>query len=158
MSRVQEVVVDLTGMRLGLHVGRKVPARDAGDPGVRTAQFAHEFGDNGLVLSVCDASFGPGLNRLAETINRVVGPSCLPGPVALDAAGLPACTVKLRDGIVGPAAVPSCVASAGALPCWQLVSEPSCSSGQALDVSVDPSTSSVYSSVIATYDCAKGAG
>src|SRR6185436_17645272 len=32
-----------------------------GDPGVRTAQLAQAFGNNGVELSVCDDSFGPGL-------------------------------------------------------------------------------------------------
>ena len=126
-----------------------------GDPGVRTAQFAQQFGTNGLVLSVCDGSFGPGLDRVAATINQAVGPTCIPGPVALDSAGQPNCKVMLRDGMLTPEPVPSCAASRGVAPCWQLVPTARCSPGQALEVSVDPSAPHVYSSVIATYDCAK---
>ena len=126
-----------------------------GDPGVRTAQFAQEFGANGLVLSVCDGSFGPGLQRVAETINRAVGPACIPGPVALNSDGQPNCTVMLRDGMSAPRPVPSCAVNGGVAPCWQLVSAPGCSPGQALEISVDPNAPHLYQTVVATYNCAK---
>jgi hypothetical protein len=125
-----------------------------GDPGVRTAQFAQQFGDNGLVLSVCDGSFGPGLATVAATINRNLGPTCIPS-VSLDSAGDPDCKVALRDGMLPPASIPSCHASGGLAPCWRLVPAPTCSPGLALEVSVDPNTPHVYSPLVATYDCAK---
>ena len=130
------------------------PGRPLGDPGVRTAQFAQQFGANGLVLSVCDGSFGPGLQRVAETINRVVGTACIPGPVALTSDGQPNCKVMLRDGTTAPQPVPSCAAQRRRTPCWQLVSAPGCSPGQALEVSVDPNAPRLDQSV-ATYSCAK---
>ena len=125
-----------------------------GDPGVRTAQFAQQFGTNGLVLSVCDGSFGPSLQRVAEAINRVVGPTCVPGPIPLDSTGQPDCKVMLRDGMLPPAAIPSCADSGGLAPCWQLNPTPRCSPGQAIEVSTDPNAPHVYD-VVALYKCAK---
>lgn len=130
------------------------PDGRTGDPGVRTAQLTQQFGTNGLVLSVCDGSFGPSLQRVAEAINRAVGPACIPGPVALDATGQPSCKVMLRDGMTALAPVPSCAVSGGVAPCWRLVPASGCRSAQAMEVSVDPNASYVYSS-IATYECAK---
>ena len=40
------------------------------DPAVRVAQFAQAFGANGLLLSACADNYAPGLQRLAELLNR----------------------------------------------------------------------------------------
>jgi len=125
-----------------------------GDPGVRTAQFAEAFGTNGVQLSVCDDSFGPGLARVATIINGLLGPTCIPGPVALNSAGQPDCKVELTAGTVGPSTVPACADNGGVAPCWQLETTAGCS-GKTLEVSADPNIPASSASVV-RYDCAKG--
>ncbi|HMF40606.1 MAG TPA: hypothetical protein VKQ32_07925, partial [Polyangia bacterium] len=122
------------------------------DPGVRTAQLVGEFGANGLDLSICDASFGPSFQRTGDLINSLLGPRCLPGRIGLKAStGEPDCTVTEHDGSVSTA-IPSCVDSANALPCWSLQTVSTCASGQSLAVTADPNAST---SATITYDCAK---
>ena len=125
-----------------------------GDPGVRTAQFAEAFGTNGVQLSVCDDSFGPGLARVATIINGLLGPTCIPGPVALNSAGQPDCKVELTAGTVGPSTVPACADNGGVAPCCQLETTAGCS-GKTLEVSADPNIPASSASVV-RYDCAKG--
>jgi hypothetical protein len=133
------------------------PDGSYGDPGVRTAQFAGEFGFNGLQFSICNGSFGTALDRVARQINQVLGPSCIPGPIGLNAAGQPDCTVveQLVDsaGRNVTATVQSCTENNNTAPCWQLGTDASCP-GQVLNVSPDPNLPSSYQPVV-TYDCAK---
>jgi hypothetical protein len=125
-----------------------------GDPGVRTAQLARAFGRNGVQLSVCDDSFGPGLEGVATMINELLGPACIPGPIGLNAAGQPDCKVELTNGTVGwVATVAACADNGGVAPCWQLATTAACS-GQTLEVSPDPNVPASSTSVF-RYDCAK---
>jgi hypothetical protein len=39
------------------------------DPAVRISRFVEQFGSNGQMLSICDASFAPALDRIAQQIN-----------------------------------------------------------------------------------------
>jgi hypothetical protein len=43
-----------------------------GDPGVRIAQAVSAFGANGLLSSLCEASFGPALQQIAQRIGTVL--------------------------------------------------------------------------------------
>ena len=128
-----------------------------GDPGVRNAQLAEEFGINGLQLSVCDASFGPGLARFAAAINQTLGPPCVQGPVGLNSSGQPDCKVTEMQpdgaGHIISSHVPSCADSANLAPCWQLETSATCPD-QILQVSPDPNIPSSIP-VTVTYDCAK---
>jgi hypothetical protein len=36
---------------------------------VRISRFVEQFGSNGQMLSICDASFAPALDRIAQQIN-----------------------------------------------------------------------------------------
>jgi len=128
-----------------------------GDPGVRIAQFAGEFGFNGSRASICDGTFATSLDRVARQINQVLGPSCIPGAIGLNSAGQPDCRVveQLTDSSgrnVGHT-VPSCTEVDGAAPCWQLGTDASCP-GQILNVSPDPGVPTSGRTVFA-YDCAK---
>jgi hypothetical protein len=124
-----------------------------GDPGVRTAQFAQEFGPNGMVGSVCDGSFAPSLERAATMINGLLGPACIPGEVGLNSVGQPDCKVSRLDWQGRNAPVPSCTDSGDLAPCWRLTTTAKCT-GQTLEVSPDPSASS-FPSTVFDYDCAK---
>ena len=46
-----------------------------GDPAVRISDFATAFGANGLVLSICDASYAPAFDKVAQQIGRALNPS-----------------------------------------------------------------------------------
>lgn len=125
------------------------------DPGVRTTQLVSEFGAHGLMVSICDQSFAPGIQRTGELINGLLGPPCLPGPVGTSAAtGQPACKVTEHYGTVNQT-VPSCIDSGDAAPCWQVQSAPTCGAdGISLSISADPNVP-LSATVTASYDCAK---
>jgi hypothetical protein len=129
-----------------------------GDPGVRNAQLVQDVGVNGLQLSVCDDSFGPGLARVAMLINRTLSQACIPGQVASNAAGQPDCKVTQTSlngsgQPMSPAAVPSCADSGDSPPCWQLQTTASCP-GQSLTVLPDPDLPASGQGKV-NYDCAK---
>src|SRR5262249_39581033 len=91
------------------------------DPGVREQQLAAELGKNGLVLSICDTSFAPVLDRIAQQINSLLAPPCIPALISLDPrTGLPDCQVTEHDGSVSKT-LPACADNGGVPPCWQLV-------------------------------------
>jgi hypothetical protein len=124
-----------------------------GDPGVREAQLVHEFGSNGLLLSVCDASYAPSLDRVAQMLNSSIsGPLCIPGAIGLNSMQQPDCTVTVVDGGVSHA-VPSCADVGGAAPCWQAKIDAACGQGRTLAISYDPNTSAA--SLTVSYSCAK---
>jgi hypothetical protein len=124
-----------------------------GDPGVRTSQLVYEFGVNSLELSVCDSSLGPSLAQTARLINRVLGPSCLPGVVALNSAGEPDCKVteSLPWHTTEPATVPACADNNNTPPCWQIDMRANCP-GQTISVMPDPN---IADTVTFSYDCRK---
>ena len=130
------------------------------DPSVRIAQFVNEFGPNGLTLSICDDTFAPSLNRIADLINQNLTPPCLTQAIA-DKPGTsdPDCTVVShtpRDqGSPIDATVPYCGSNGGAPPCWRLVpsTDPATCTGQIVDISADPAVSTATAQN-ATINCA----
>src|SRR4029079_19443893 len=93
------------------------------DPGVRVAQFVGEFG--GLVLSICDDTFAPSLDKIADLINKTLEPPCITQAIASKpGTSDPDCTVvsHLSDGSGGSIekTVPYCGANNNVAPCWQL--------------------------------------
>jgi hypothetical protein len=142
-------------------IGHSCVASDTSfaDPGVRTQALAQEFGTNGLTLSICDNNLGPVLDRVATSINRLGGPLCLPGIVALDPqTGRPDCKVTERYGTGAGTtvnkAVSACSDNGNVAPCWQLTVAPGCDVAPTIVVSLDP-TVPLSSSVTVSYDCAK---
>jgi hypothetical protein len=130
------------------------------DPAVRVSQLVSEFGRNGLLLSICDASFAPALDRIAQLISQSLTPPCIPQAIATKAGSSdPDCTVvsHTSSGAGAPidAPVPYCGSNGGAVPCWQLEAGPCTdgSSGQIVRISADP-TISTEASQNATVDCA----
>ncbi len=115
-------------------------------PGIRQAQLAHAFGDNGAVVSICANDFSPALARIGDLIGGVFRPACLRG-VLTDVAGGVAirggqkrisCTVTDVEGAgIEPGSqtvVPACAQNGGAMPCWQPDADPvSCPAGVSPD-------------------------
>jgi hypothetical protein len=114
------------------------------DPGVRVSQLVNEFNANGLVLSICDASFAPSLDRIAQLINASLQPPCIQGQVAMKPGTQdPDCTVishtSDHNGGFIDSTVQPCSANGGVAPCWML-SAGMCTggNGQVVSVSADP--------------------
>ena len=126
------------------------------DPSVRVTEFVQQFGGNGLTLSICDNSFAPALQRIADEIGRVLEPPCITGNIAMKPGGGPDCTVISHtgngSGMVVDSNVPSCAEAPGVLPCWELVAGMNCT-GQTMQVNNDPNAPPVASQN-ATVGCA----
>jgi len=103
----------------------------------------NQFGSNGLLLSICDPSFAPALERFATQLNAVVAQPCVTGQVA-KRPGTTAddCTVvsTTRDaaGQLVETAVPACADTGGVGPCWRLTAGVNGCAGQSVDVVPDP--------------------
>ncbi len=108
-----------------------VSAGDASfaDPGVRIGEWVQQFGRNGVLQSICDSSFRPAMQRIADEIGRVMGPRCITGVFAdksPDMAGTQF-DCKVTDQVAGhDVAVPSCEENSNAHPCWHLDADSSC--------------------------------
>jgi hypothetical protein len=92
------------------------------DPGVRTAQLVGQFGGNGLLSSICDADFGPALDRVAAWIGAALAGPCITEAIADDAARAgyqPQCSAQVWVGNASQGA-PSCADNGGTAPCWSL--------------------------------------
>jgi hypothetical protein len=101
------------------------------DPGVRIGEWAKAFGRNHVLQSICDASFRPAMQLIADELGRLIGPKCVSGVINKDANGEYACAVSdaIGDGNSGnttSAVVPACSANGGGHPCWHLDGDPKC--------------------------------
>ena len=101
-----------------------------GDPGVRTNQLAAQFADNGFASSICDADFGPALERLAAQIGAKMAGPCISEPIADDPARAgyqPQCTAEMfsttAQGSITSQSLPACADNGGAAPCWSLATD-----------------------------------
>jgi len=128
------------------------------DPGVRVAQFVSEFGANGLRMSICENSFGPSLDQIAQLINARLQPPCITQTIQPDANGDPTCIVTghaTTNGNTVDTTIPYCpTAPAGTLPCWRLrapMAGETCG-GQILQVDIDMNASTATSQN-ATVNC-----
>jgi hypothetical protein len=118
------------------------------DPAVRISAFVNAFGSNGVLASICDASYSSSMAAIAAKIGALISPKCISGTIQQDASGNPNCTVINEFKINGSPTqltetVPACATSPGAAPCWQFLAanDPNnnCGGiGQALSVSADP--------------------
>jgi hypothetical protein len=116
------------------------------DPSVRIAQWVQAFGANGTFDSICNASFAPALQRIAEEIGKRVAPyRCL----AMPGAQANCTFVDHVFDVTGTRVdtpVPACANNGGATPCWELVTDARCGAGRlvnvhrATDVSIPAST------------------
>jgi len=72
-----------------------------GDPAVRITQFVKAFGDNGIVGSVCDPTYGSTVTAIVDKIGqRLAGatPSTVGGTGGSSGAALPVCANGLNTG------------------------------------------------------------
>jgi hypothetical protein len=128
-----------------------------GDPGVRTAQFIQEFGANGLVASVCDASYAPALQQTAALIGTMTGPPCLTALLADDPkkpGQQPECSVtlhQLKNGAYVDSALPGCADNGNVAPCWTLSPGVATCSGFAVSVLEAAATATARDTV--TFEC-----
>jgi hypothetical protein len=100
------------------------------DPAVRTNLLAAQFGDNGFASSICDADFGPALERLATKLGAAIAGRCISEPIADDtsrAGYQPRCTAELYasngSGSYTSQSLPACADNGGAAPCWSLATD-----------------------------------
>jgi len=113
------------------------------DPAVRVDEWVRAFGANGVFQVICNDSFRDALQVIATRLGKLIGDPCVEGKV-LDTAGNlwmqggaapPDCAVvdhSYNDqGIKIDTAVPSCVTSGGAAPCWEIQGQGGmCKAGQ----------------------------
>jgi hypothetical protein len=116
------------------------------DPSVRIKTWVDGFGRNGLFMPICAPSFAPSLQLIAAEIGKVLGPKCVEGQLLDNDPNTPDvqpdCQVSDRgftaEGNAVESAVPSCDASGGARPCWNLVDDAdNCPGAKVLQVTRD---------------------
>jgi len=134
------------------------------DPAVRISQFVNAFGANGVLASICDASYQSSMSAIAQKIGALLKPKCVAGTIQT-VNGQPNCTVINEVTNLGKTTnitVPSCASAPGAAPCWALNPPDmnnNCPAGtQALTVSTDPANMNPDSldSVIQCETCVAG--
>jgi len=110
--------------------------RSYADPAVRIAELVGKFGDNGRLVSICEADFAPALGNVASNIARYVNAPCILGRVA-KRPGTTAddCTVVDADTAH---TVASCDDTGGAGECWHLVPGGDSCAGVSVVVQADP--------------------
>jgi hypothetical protein len=101
------------------------------DPGVRIWQWVQAFAGNCVFESICNASFTPALQRIAEEIGRKIGSQCVQGNILgtnnmpWNGAGVPDCNVTQHaystTGERVDTTIPPCTTPAGTQYCWRLV-------------------------------------
>ena len=62
-------------------------------PGERFIQVAREFGDNGVIKSICTDDFGPALDVIIDKIAAQLSGACLPRRLPVNSQGLVECDV-----------------------------------------------------------------
>jgi len=99
------------------------------DPGVRIKAFVDQFGSNGLTTSICEDSFAPALDTIAELINVKLRQSCIAGQVAnKPGTSQPDCTVvnhvRNSENQIIDQPVAACADNGNTAPCWRLIDPP----------------------------------
>jgi len=130
-----------------------------GDPGVRTQQLAAAFGNNGLVLSICDASFSPSMDGAGTLLKSLIAAPCLPGSIGgTPTLSGPDCKVTEHyvdgNGASVDTDVPSCADNGNAGPCWKLQRMQAACAHPALRITPDPAVPNPGSETF-SYDCAR---
>ena len=126
------------------------------DPGVRTNQLVAQFGDKGFASSICDADYGPALERLAAQIGAALAGRCISEPIADDPARAgyqPQCTAEVfysnGQGGTTSQSLPSCADNGGTAPCWSLSTDAAGCQRPTITLAAAPPTPTV-----ARYQCA----
>jgi hypothetical protein len=97
-----------------------------GDPAVRIQTWVDAL--NGTFVSICDDTFAPALQKIAEAIGKAIGPQCVEGKLVdkdlMTPGTQPECIVTdvstNAQGNKIETPVPACTAG-GPMPCWEIV-------------------------------------
>jgi hypothetical protein len=130
-----------------------------GDPGVRTRDLVTQFGNNGLVLSICDVSFAASLDLAGTLLKSLIAAPCLPGSIgATPTLSGPDCKVTEHyvdgTGVPVDTDLPSCADNGNTGPCWKLQRMQAACAHSALRITPDPNVPNPGSETF-TYDCAR---
>lgn len=90
--RMQERI-DTMAMTPRLVPSCNVPGRGIAFPPRRIVQVAQQFGENGVVQSICQENFGPALDAIIEKIANQLRGACLPRALNPDSTGEVGCDV-----------------------------------------------------------------
>jgi hypothetical protein len=130
----------------------------AGVPGVRLAQFVNSF-PNGVLGSVCDASYAPVMQAIATKVGALPRLPCLTGNIQLNGAGVPDCSVTAYftdpAGRVERTVYQNCAANGNTPPCWSLATGDATCTGQLFKVTEPTNAQSLNVSVSCSL-CAPG--
>ena len=133
------------------------------DPGIRIGEWVKEFGRNGVIQSICDASFEKSMQRIADEIGRVLGPKCVSGAFTDKDPTTPGtqydCAVSdhvldAGNGKPGDSIVQSCDENGNAHPCWHFEPDAHCQApgagAQSFKLTIDrdgPAPSGLFSTI-----------
>jgi hypothetical protein len=99
-------------------------------PAIRLKAFVDAFGEDGSWHSICGGDLSGAMAAIGTTVQKVIDDTCLAArPADLDPK-TPTLEVEcvISEQPVGstanPTVIPAC--GGGAMPCWQIVDEPSC--------------------------------
>ena len=96
-------------------------AGEYADPAIRLKQWVDAFGVNGILASICDASFTAPLQTIAAKIGTLFGPVCVSGAFSTPPTSCQVVDRSLSSaGAVQDTPLPSCAAVANVAPCWTL--------------------------------------
>jgi hypothetical protein len=91
-------------------------------PPRRIVEVAHQFGENGIVQSICQKDFGPALDAIIAIIAKQLGAVCLPRSLVRNKDGIVGCNVvwELPVPDSAPANTPTSCGQAG----WEFLLDP----------------------------------
>ncbi|HVZ71529.1 MAG TPA: hypothetical protein VHJ20_04065 [Polyangia bacterium] len=135
------------------------------DPSVRISQAIGAFGNNGLFESICNDSFTPALQTVANAIGQRVSPTaalCVTGrPYDTDpvTSGIqPDCTfvdhATTASGDPSSKPIAACARNGNVAPCWQLTADAACPGSLRIGFKRDPAATPPTSTTISCQTCA----
>jgi hypothetical protein len=111
-----------------------------GDPAVRIAQWVKAFGANGLFEQICQDTFAPALQAIANQAGQMVsGAQCLPPTVTPSRCALVDHFVT-ATGQITDVPLPACDASATSASCWSTTTSALCARGALVQLTRPPGT------------------
>jgi hypothetical protein len=123
-NRMQEMIDPASMTTPG--TGNLIPScnTDTGKayPPRRIVEVAHQFGENGVVQSICQKDFGPALDAIIAIIAKQLGAVCLPRSLVRNRDGLVGCNVvwELPVPDSAPANTPTSCGQSG----WEFLLNP----------------------------------
>jgi hypothetical protein len=101
-------------------------ATDYADPAIRVKEWVDAFHGNGVFQSICNDSFAPALQRIAQVVGGPLGAPCIPAKIVGGTAH-PACTAVdhtfSAQGMTIDTPLPACTDNNAQPPCWALTTD-----------------------------------